>query len=313
MGQIFCLQFGKTVSVDGVGYTIVRGIGEGAFSFVQLVTKSSKQYALKRILIQVPERLDMVHREVSAHRMIEHPNVMPLVAYEIIEKGSSKEGRLLFPYHKLGSLQEMIEVSTITQNPIEEQKILHIFRSICGAVNAFHTHDPPFAHRDIKPHNLLLSADNQVVLMDLGSAREARVRVTSRQEALALQELGAQECTAAYRAPELFEVPSECEITEKTDVWALGCTLYALAYGDSPCDGSALSAVSLRVVVDNEKYSEGLNKLIYSMLNVYPAERPSVGQLIDVVDRLLTSVSEETSGPVHSRGIELGITNNGNV
>ena len=54
MGQIFCLQFGNKVTVDGVSYNIVRNIGEGAFSFVQLVTKGSKEYALKRILIQVP-------------------------------------------------------------------------------------------------------------------------------------------------------------------------------------------------------------------------------------------------------------------
>ena len=34
-----------------------------------------------------------------------------------------------------------------------------------------------------------------------------------------------------FRAPELFEVPSNCVIDEKTDVWSLGCTLYAMAYG----------------------------------------------------------------------------------
>ena len=34
------------------------------------------------------------------------------------------------------------------------------------------------------------------------------------------------------RAPELFEVPSECVITEKTDVWSLGCSLYAAAFGE---------------------------------------------------------------------------------
>ncbi len=33
------------------------------------------------------------------------------------------------------------------------------------------------------------------------------------------------------RAPELFEVPSECVITAKTDVWSLGCSLYAAAFG----------------------------------------------------------------------------------
>ena len=35
----------------------------------------------------------------------------------------------------------------------------------------------------------------------------------------------------AYRAPELFDVQSDCVIDAKTDVWSLGCTLYAMAYG----------------------------------------------------------------------------------
>lgn len=43
----------------------------------------------------------MVNREVKAHQTIKHDNVMPLVSYEIVEKGMNKEGRLLFPYHKV--------------------------------------------------------------------------------------------------------------------------------------------------------------------------------------------------------------------
>ena len=96
-----------------------------------------------------------------------------------------------------------------------------------------------------------------------------------RQEALALQELCAQTCTAPYRsglhhwegmlspwmkvpltlsnfisiyrAPELFEVPSEATITASSDVWSLGCCLYAAAFSQSPFDGSALAAMSGRV------------------------------------------------------------------
>ena len=40
-----------------------------------------------------------------------------------------------------------------------------------------------------------------------------------------------------FRAPELFEVPSNCEIDERSDVWSLGCTLYAMAYGKFVLDG----------------------------------------------------------------------------
>jgi serine/threonine kinase 16 len=50
-----------------------------------------------------------------------------------------------------------------------------------------------------------------------------------------------------FRAPELFEVPSNCTISAKTDIWSLGCSMYAAAFGQSPFDGSALAAVSGRI------------------------------------------------------------------
>lgn len=55
--------------------------------------------------------------------------------------------------------------------------------------------------------------------MDLGSVAPARVQITSRHEALALQELCAETATAPFRAPELFDPPSNGNIDERTDVW----------------------------------------------------------------------------------------------
>ena len=51
----------------------------------------------------------------------------------------------------------------------------------------------------------------------------------------------------SHRAPELFEVPSSGTITASSDVWSLGCCIYAAAFGHSPFDGSALAAMSGRL------------------------------------------------------------------
>eukprot|EP00112_Aurelia_sp_Birch-Aquarium-sp1_P018967 Seg4602.1 transcript_id=Seg4602.1/GoldUCD/mRNA.D3Y31 product="Serine/threonine-protein kinase 16" protein_id=Seg4602.1/GoldUCD/D3Y31 len=247
MGQFLCGLFSHKVRVNDKQYVVVKDIGEGAFSFVQLVRNGDECFALKRVLIQLPEHEEMVDREVKAHRLVDHPNVMPLIDYEVVKKGENTEARMLFPFYQGGSVQELIENSHARGQKIPEKKIIEMFRSLCDAVLTFHSHDPPYAHRDIKPHNLLLREDGLVCLMDMGSVAEARVNINSRSEAMSLEDRCAQECTAAFRAPELFNVPSECRIDERTDVWSLGCTLYAMAYGNSPCDGSALSAMSGRI------------------------------------------------------------------
>lgn len=52
----------------------------------------------------------------------------------------------------------------------------------------------------------------RAVLMDFGSARIARVAVRERREALAVQDSAAEECTAPFRAPELWDTPSQCDL-----------------------------------------------------------------------------------------------------
>ena len=52
----------------------------------------------------------------------------------------------------------------------------------------------------------MLNNNNMLVLTDLGSVAEALLTVTSRKQAIAVQEHAAVQCTSSYRAPELFEV-----------------------------------------------------------------------------------------------------------
>uniref|UniRef100_A0A0A9CTG3 Protein kinase domain-containing protein n=1 Tax=Arundo donax TaxID=35708 RepID=A0A0A9CTG3_ARUDO len=64
--------------------------------------------------------------------------------------------------------------------------------------------------------------------MDFESAYPARRTIRSQAEALQLQEWASEHCSAHYRAPELWECPSYADIDERTDIWSLGCTLYAM-------------------------------------------------------------------------------------
>ncbi|KAF8529872.1 kinase-like domain-containing protein [Gautieria morchelliformis] len=150
----------------------------------------------------------------------------------------------------------------------------------------------PYAHRDIKPGNVMLSDDGQTpVLMDFGSTIKARVQVETRSQALAQQDLAAEQSTMPYRAPELFDVKTGSTLDEKVDIWSLGCTLYALAYSHSPFETAQTTeqggSIAMSVLNGAYKhpanagsiYSEGLRGLIDFMLKVDPHERPDIHQV----------------------------------
>lgn len=84
---------------------------------------------------------------------------------------------LVLPYYERGSLQDELEKRCLKENHLEETVLLRLFLCICSAVRRFHSHDPPYAHRDIKPHNILLEKDFTPILMDLGSVAPARVTI----------------------------------------------------------------------------------------------------------------------------------------
>ena len=89
----------------------------------------------------------------------------------------------------------------------------------------------PVNTSSVCPGNVLLSAANVPVLMDFGSVAPARVEIKTRTEALDLQDVAATNSSQAYRAPELFDVPRNTSIDERTDVWSLGAMLFALSFG----------------------------------------------------------------------------------
>lgn len=59
-------------------------------------------------------------------------------------------------------------------------------------------------------------------------------QVSTRREAMLLEDEASVVCSAPYRPPELTQVEPGATIDERVDVWALGCTLYAMAFGHSP-------------------------------------------------------------------------------
>ena len=110
----------------------------------------------------------------------------------------------------------------------QEHIALVMFLQLCEGVQHFHQENSdlggPYAHRDLKPHNVLLREDLTPILMDLGSVESARVKISTHSEAQYLQDLAAERSSMPYRPPELFQVDSKCDIDERTDVWVSDST-----------------------------------------------------------------------------------------
>ncbi|XP_035757016.1 serine/threonine-protein kinase 16 [Egretta garzetta] len=294
--------------IGPVGLFLQRGDALGAwqlpprgFSYVDLVEglRDGRFYALKRILCHDKEDRQAALHEVEMHGLFDHPNILRLEAHCMVEKGTKHEAWLLLPYVKGGTLWSEVEALRKKGTFMPEQRILLIFHGICRGLQAIHSKG--YAHRDLKPTNVLLDEDDRPVLMDLGSMNQARIEVNSSREAMAVQDWAAQRCTISYRAPELFTVPSHplapgplpqgCP--DPATLQSLGCVLYCMMFGEGPYDAIfqkgdsvALAVQSPIAIPPTTRYSAALLRLLSSMMTLNPQERPSIDDVLHQLEGL---------------------------
>ncbi|KXN88635.1 Serine/threonine-protein kinase ENV7 [Leucoagaricus sp. SymC.cos] len=191
-----------------------------------------------------------------------------------------------------GYSYDSASVPLVTKNKVAEGEVVfdgdEEAAEIAGSSSGGSSEVVPYAHRDLKPGNIMIADDGVTpILMDLGSAMKARINVENRSLALLQQDIAAEQSTMAYRAPELFDVKTGQMLDEKVDIWSLGCTLYALAYSHSPFENTqtteqggsiAMAVLNAQYKHPESAYSQGLKNLIDAMLKVNPKERPDIHQ-----------------------------------
>ncbi|XP_063219288.1 serine/threonine-protein kinase 16 isoform X2 [Bacillus rossius redtenbacheri] len=257
---------------------------------------SCKYYAIKRIICHDLDDQDIGLKEVEYYGLVKHPNIIECVDSSLnasCQPGANfmSEVLIVLPYYKKGTLQNELDLRRIAMDHMPATEILSLFLQICEGVKAFHEAVPePLAHRDLKTANIALTDDNKPVIIDLGSVAPARVKVSGSCAAHRLQDVASERCSMPYRAPELFNVESHCSIDERTDIWSLGCILYAMCYFKSPFDavyerGDSVALAVMSGVMTFPKssiYNEEIHNLISYMLKVNPVERPYI---YDVIQR----------------------------
>jgi serine/threonine kinase 16 len=154
---------------------------------------------------------------------------------------------------------------------------------------------PPLAFRDLKPANILLDGSN-IVLSDLGSVAIARVEIKSRKDGIELADLCQSSVTAPYRAPELFDPPTNSFVTEASDIWALGCTLYAMAYREPPFDGTLTATIGAKITFpDVDDYGAHFRGLLKGILQTQPGARPTITQVQITLEKMQSSLNFEAN------------------
>ena len=140
---------------------------------------------------------------------------------------------------------------------------------------------PAIVHRDLKPVNFLVK-NGAYKLCDFGSATFGHVDLRTPSARSEAEEVIQKTTTQMFRAPEMVDLFMTKKLTQATDVWALGCCLYSLAFF-SNCfeEGSNLAILSRKYKIpDDNPYGEGLVDLIDRMLTVEAKARADMTEII---------------------------------
>jgi len=264
-------------------YRLLDRLGEGGFGVVWAATdeRSGREVALKFLKSTAaldPNSQRRFRREAQAAARIRHPNVVSILDVTL---GDSGELAIVMERLRGETLRSLLSrKARLTPNEIAE-----LFEPVLSAVAAAHA--AGIVHRDLKPENIFLCVDElqeeTVKLLDFSLAKVASKLLES--QSLGLTASGAMLGTPYYMSPE--QVFGECDVDHRTDIWALGVTLYECLSGVRPTDAANAGQVFKRITThDITPLAEvasfvpaELAELIGRMLAANRAERPELTEI----------------------------------
>jgi predicted Ser/Thr protein kinase len=238
-------------------YRVEQVVARGGMGVVYraLDVGLERAVALKVIAPEIAREPGFRERFIRESRLaagIDHPNVIPV--YE-----AGEEDGTLFIAMRFVEGRDLREIIAL-EGQLDAVRAVELVRQVAAALDAAHARG--LVHRDVKPANVLISRDGHAYLTDFGVAK--------REEATGLTQTGQMVGTVDYAAPE--QIAGEA-VDARTDVYALGCLLYASLAGDVPFRRSSAAATMMAHLRDAPPALDGVPPELGSVVGRALAKR----------------------------------------
>ncbi|MDX2473000.1 MAG: serine/threonine-protein kinase [Candidatus Krumholzibacteria bacterium] len=217
-------------------YEIIKTLGQGGMGAVwhardRILQRDVALKVLSEKYATDPHFVQRFTTEARAVASLNHPNIV-----QIYEFGQTEGGHFL--------AMELIDGPSLKdelkhRGRFSEAETLAVARQACGALAVAHA--AGIVHRDIKPDNIMFTRTRQFKLVDLGLAKRLDEEIS---QTMTGQSLG----TPHFISPE--QILGAGEIDGRTDIYSLGATMYYLATGSVPFDGSSGAHIMSRHLND---------------------------------------------------------------
>ncbi|MEJ7818760.1 MAG: protein kinase, partial [Rubrobacteraceae bacterium] len=261
-------------------YRILKPLGSGGMADVFLAHDDvlDRDVALKVMsgrYASDDEFVERFRREAQSAAALSHPNIV-----SIYDRGESEDGTyyIAMEYLPGGTLKDRI----VKRGALAPHTASAVALQIAEALQA--AHDRGVIHRDIKPHNILITESGDLKVTDFGIARAASSSTMTKTGSI----LG----TAHYISPE--QAMGE-HVGFASDMYSLGIVLYEMLTGELPYDADSPIGIAMKHVnghlippnVLNPSVPDGINAVTARLLSKDPADRyTSDSELIEDLERV---------------------------
>lgn len=239
-------------------YEIKELVGKGGMSNVYKAVDVNlkKEWAVKEVRKNVANEADRIRVQsaiVEANMMkkLDHPAIPRVV--DIIENADVIF--VIMDYIEGDTLESILS----REGRIPLEKAVEWAKVLCEVLSYLHRQTPPIIYRDMKPGNVIVTADGNVKLIDFGIAREYKEKNVTDTVCLG---------TIGYAAPE--QTTGIVQTDPRTDIYNLGATIYQLLTGESPF---RRLKKTYRIGRGGYKIPEGLGFIIEKCMQQNPAAR----------------------------------------